>query len=206
MTKNILKLVCILLLAISCKENKTSKENTASQEPVKNTDLSIEDLSITITFKEGLLKGTHTFYPEKGNYASQINIGLTDDISNLNASKIVTNKGIQLHYITRQFIGETKIGTHNAKKGTNGCGNLNFIDLKNTKNYNKINGNFSGCTTTSITQVSKWKSGTVYDKRIVAGSFTDTVVFDITMDDDSKKTETTEVTVNFIAKDLRRKI
>lgn len=191
----------------SCKENSSNQTNVTatSIKSSTKTELSNEKPSITITFESGIFEGTYTFYPDKKDYGSQINIGLNDGISNLNTTKIIAKNGMQVHYITRPFIGESNIGSYKAKKYTDGCGHFNFIDLKNTKEYNRIDGDFSGCTETVIDQVGKWKSGTIYNKRLVSGHFTDTVVFDIEMDDGPKKSETTKVKVKFVANDLRRK-
>ena len=160
---------------------------------------------ITITFKEGNFKGTHTFYPEKGNYASQINLEFFNGSSNLNASKIVAKNGLQIHYINRHFLGEATVGSHKAKKHTSGCGSLNFIDLKNIKPYKRINGDFSGCTNTKITKVGAWKKGVVKRRRTVSGSFSDMVTFEYRMDDGTKKIIKTKVEVNFNVRESRRK-
>lgn len=160
---------------------------------------------LEITFKDGDFKGTHIFTPEKGNYASQINLEFFDGYSNLNASKLVAENGMQIHYINRTFLGEAAKGEFKAKMFTKGCGHLNFIDLKNNQPYQKINGDFTSCTTTKITKVSAWKKSYVKSKRNVSGSFTDTVSFEYRMDDGSKKIINTQVTVKFTAKESRRK-
>lgn len=159
---------------------------------------------LEITFYDGDFKGTHIFYPEKGNYMSQINLGYFEGVSKLNASKLVTDNGMQIHYINRHFKGEATLGKHNAKKYTSGCGSFNFIDLKNNQPYKKIDGDFSGCTSTTITKVNNWKKGIVKNKRTVSGNFTDTVTFKYRMDDGSKKTINTKVSVKFKAQESRR--
>ena len=159
---------------------------------------------IEITFKEGNFKGTHVFTPEKGNYLSQINLEFHKGVSNLNASKLVSDKGLQIHYINKTFLGEAKIGNLKAKKYTSGCGSLNFIDLKNNQPFKKVNGNFTECSTTKITKVGNWKKSYVKSKRDVSGSFTDKITFEYTMDDGTKKIKTTEVTINFMVKESRR--
>lgn len=159
---------------------------------------------IEITFKDGDFKGTHVFTPEKGNYLSQINLEFFDGYSNLNASKLVAENGLQIHYINRTFLGEAKRGTHKTKNFTKGCGSLNFIDLKNKQPYKKINGDFTSCTSTKITEVSSWKKSYVKSKRNVSGSFSDTVTFEYRMDDGSKKTTTAKVVVKFTARESRR--
>ena len=159
---------------------------------------------LEITFKEGDFKGTHVFTPEKGNYASQINLEFHEGVSNLNASKLVAKNGLQIHYINRHFLGEASKGSHKAKKHTSGCGSLNFIDLKNNQPYKKINGDFTGCTDTKITNVGSWKKSYVKSRRNVSGNFSDTVSLEYRMDDGSKKTMTTEVTVNFVVRESRR--
>ncbi len=163
-----------------------------------------KDFNLEITFNSGTFKGTYLFTPEKGNYASQINLEYFDGYENLNASKLVSDNGMQIHYINKTFLGEAHIGDHKAKSFTSGCGSLNFIDLDNTKSYKKVNGDFTGCQITNIKSVSEWKKGIVKKRRVVTGSFTDIVTFEIIMDDGSKKTETVEVTVNFKANESRR--
>ncbi len=160
---------------------------------------------ITITFSDGPLKGTHTFYPEKGNYASQANLELFKGVSNVNASKLMTDSGFQIHYINRHFLGEATIGVHKAKKHTSGCGSINFIDLNNSQSYKRIEGDFTGCTDTKITKVSDWKDGIVKKRRSVSGSFEDTVSLRIRMDDGSEKTIISNVKVEFTVNESRRK-
>jgi hypothetical protein len=161
--------------------------------------------SLEITFDKGPFKGTHVFTPEKGNYTSQINLEFHKGISNLNASKLVAKNGIQIHYINRHFLGEAKLGSQKAKKYTSGCGSLNFIDLQNKQPYKKIDGDFIGCTSTRITDVSQWKKGYVKSRRTVSGSFTDVLEMKFRMDDGTKKTLKTNVTVKFKVRESRRK-
>lgn len=160
---------------------------------------------ITITFESGPLQGTHTFYPEKGNYLSQANLEFFKGSSNVNASKLITEDGFQIHYINRHFMGEASKGTHNTKEFTSGCGSINFIDLNNTKSYKRIDGDFTGCTSTTITSVSDWKDGIVKKRRTVSGNFEDTVTLKIRMDDDTEKTIETKVKVEFRVNESRRK-
>ena len=160
---------------------------------------------ITITFSDGPLKGTHTFYPEKGNYASQANLELFKGASNVNASKLMTEDGFQVHYINRYFMGEAIAGTHNPKKSTSGCGSLNFIDLNNSKSYKRIDGDFTGCTQTTITKVSVWKDGIVKKRRTVSGHFEDTLRMKIRNDDGSEETIETTVKVEFTVNESRKK-
>ncbi|WP_430412765.1 hypothetical protein [Kordia sp.] len=160
---------------------------------------------ITITFSDGPLKGTHTFYPEKGNYASQANLELFEGASNMNASKLMTEDGFQIHYINRYFMNEATVGTHKAKQSTSGCGSINFIDLNNSKSYKRIDGDFTGCTVTNITKVTDWKDGIVKKRRTISGSFEDIAKLRIRMDDGSEKTITTNVKVVFTVNESRRK-
>ncbi len=159
---------------------------------------------LEITFNDGDFKGTHIFVPEKGNYTSQVNLEFHKGVSNINASKLVSKNGMQIHYFTRHFLGEPTKGTHNAKKHTSGCGSLNFIDLKSNQPYKKINGDFTNCTSTKITNVGSWKKSYVKNKRDVSGSFTDTVTFEYRMDDGTKKIIKTVVTVKFTVRESRR--
>lgn len=163
-----------------------------------------KDVFIEVTFSSGPFAGTHKFTPEKGNYLSQINLEFFDGYSNLNASKLIAENGIQIHYINRTFLGEASKGKHKAKNFTEGCGHFNFIDQKNEQSYKRIDGDFTGCLETSITEVTPWKDGIIKKRRVVSGQFTDTVQFEYTMDDGSEKTEIVEVTVNFMANESRR--
>jgi len=160
---------------------------------------------ITITFSDGPLKGTHTFYPEKGNYASQANLEVFEGATNVNASKLMTANGFQIHYINRYFMSEPTLGTHQPKKSTSGCGSLNFIDLQNNQSYKRIEGDFTGCTPTTITKVSAWKAGVVKKRRTVSGSFEDTLRMNIRNDDGSEQTIETTVKVTFSVNESRRK-
>lgn len=160
---------------------------------------------LEVTFNSGPFKGTYVFIPEKGNYASQINLEFHKGVSNLNASKLVDKSGIQIHYINRHFLGEAKLGNQKAKKYTSGCGSLNFIDLENKQPYRKIEGNFIGCTSTKITEIGDWKKGYVKSKRTISGIFTDILEMNFKMDDGTKKTLKTKVTVKFKVKESRRK-
>ena len=162
-----------------------------------------KDVYIEVTFNSGIFKGTHKFTPEKGNYMSQVNIKFFEGESNLNASKLVAENGLQIHYISRTFLGEATKGNHKTKTSTTGCGSLNFIDLKGTKSYNRADGVFKNCENVDIQSVTDWKKGTVKRRRIVQGSFTDTIEFGFTMDDGTKKTETVEVSIKFIANESR---
>lgn len=159
---------------------------------------------IKITFDDGPLKGTHVFTPEKGNYLSQINLELFEGVSKLNASKLTSNDGFQIHYISRPFQGEARIGDHPAKEYTEGCGKLNFIDLKNNQSYKRINGDFKGCTPTNINGVGSWKKTVYKSKRSISGRFSDTIELEIIMDDGSKKVVKTKVSVEFSARESRR--
>lgn len=163
-----------------------------------------KDVYVEITFHSGTFKGLYKFTPEVGNYTSQINLEYFDDYSNINASKLVSDNGMQIHFINKTFLGEANKGKHNAKSFTSGCGSLNFIDLNNTKSYKKVNGDFTGCQSTTIESVTPWKNGIVKKRRLVTGSFNEVVTFEFIMDDGSKKTETTEVTVTFKANESRR--
>ncbi len=163
-----------------------------------------KDVFIEVTFKSGEFAGTYMFKPEKGNYLSQINLEYFDRYSNLNASKLVAENGLQIHYINRTFMGEASEGQHDAKRFTEGCGHLNFIDLNNTKPYKKADSDFIECGKTTITSVTPWKDGIVKKRRVVSGNFSDTVEFEFTMDDGSKKTETVDVIINFKANESRR--
>jgi hypothetical protein len=160
---------------------------------------------IKITFNSGPLQGTHTFYPEKGNYTSQANVQFFEGSSNINASKLMTEDGFQIHYINRQFMGEANVGTHDTKKFTSGCGSLNFIDLNNNQSYKKIDGDFSGCSPTTITKVTAWKDGIVKKRRTVSGHFEDTLHMKIRNDDGSEETIETTVKVEFTVNESRRK-
>lgn len=159
---------------------------------------------IKITFKDGFFKGTHLFTPPKGDYLSQINMETFKDVSSLKANKLVAENGIQIHTISRGFLGDVQLGTYTTKKYTAGCGHLNFIDLKNNQPYKRIDGDFTKCTPTKITNLSPWKKGIVKSRRKVTGTFTDTITFVITNDDGSKTTTTAEVTVEFVANQSKR--
>ncbi|NVK53182.1 MAG: hypothetical protein HWD85_09625 [Flavobacteriaceae bacterium] len=160
---------------------------------------------LEITFNDGPFKGTHIFTPEKGNYLSQINLEFHKGVSNINASKLVAKNGLQIHYINRHFLGEAKVGILNAKKYTSGCGSLNFIDLENKQPYKKIDGDFIGCTPIKITKVGQWEKSIVKSRRTVSGSFTDVLEMKFRMDDGTKKTLKTTVTVKFKVRESRRK-
>ncbi|BAO75256.1 hypothetical protein [Winogradskyella sp. PG-2] len=162
-----------------------------------------KDVYIEVTFKSGIFAGTHKFTPEKGNCMSQVNIKYFEGESNLNASKLVADNDFQIHYISRTFSGEATKGKHNAKSSTTGCGSLNFIDLKNDKPYKRVDGDFTGCNEMIIKEVTNWKQGIVKKRRVITGSFTDTVEFEFTLDDGSKKKETAEVTIKFKANESR---
>lgn len=162
-----------------------------------------KDVYIEITFNSGTFKGTHKFTPEKGNYMSQVNIKFFEGESNLNASKLVAENGLQIHYISRTFLGEATKGNHKAKTSTTGCGSLNFIDQKETKPYNRVDGIFKNCENVDIQSVTDWKKGIVKQRRIIEGNFTDTVKFEFPMDDGTKKTETAEVSIKFMANESR---
>ncbi len=163
-----------------------------------------KDVYVEITFNSGTFKGTHKFTPEKGNYLSQINIEYFDGYSNLNASKLVAENGLQIHHFNRTFLGEANKGKHAAKQFTKGCGHLNFIDLQNTQSYKKVNSDFTGCNETTIDQVTEWKQGIVKKRRVVTGSFSDTVEFEFVMDDGSTTKETVEVSIEFKSNESRR--
>ncbi|WP_156168490.1 hypothetical protein [Kordia zhangzhouensis] len=160
---------------------------------------------ITVTFSDGPLKGTHTFYPEKGNYMSQANLEVFEGASNVNASKLTSENGLQIHYINRHFQGEPTTGSHTPKKSTSGCGSFNFIDLNNSQTYQRIDGDFTGCTQTTITHVTPWKEGVVKKRRIISGQFEDTLTLKIRMDDGSEQTIQTNVTVIFSVNESRMK-
>ena len=157
---------------------------------------------IKITFDKGPLKGTHVFTPEKGNYASQINLSFSDNISNINASKLVSESGFQIHYINRLFEGEPSFGN---KEGTSECGTLNFIDLQNNQSYRRIDGKYLGCTKTKITKVSTWEKGIYYSKRDVSGNFVARLSMEIVKDDQSKQEIETSISVEFTVKESKRK-
>lgn len=199
--KTLLYLISAILLTACPKEKSTAVTmNTTTVKTGKTTSNSKKSKPyIKITFNDGLFKGTHTFMPPKGDYLSQINVEFYNGVTSLGSSKIITENGIQIHNISRGFLGEAKVGSHTTKKYTAGCGHLNFIDLKNNQSYKRIDGDFTGCTETEITKVTPWEKGTVKFRRQVAGKFSDTVTFEVTKDDDTKETFTTKVTVEFLA-------
>ncbi|MFD2565891.1 hypothetical protein [Pseudotenacibaculum haliotis] len=160
---------------------------------------------IKITFDQGPLKGTHVFTPEKGNYLSQINLELFEGVSKLNASKLTTESGFQVHYISRPYQGDSKVGEHKAKEYTRGCGSLNFIDLKNNQSYKRIDGDFSGCTNTKISSVGGWKKSVYKSRRNVSGSFSDVLTMKIRMDDGTEKIVKSNIEVEFQVQESRRK-
>lgn len=154
---------------------------------------------IEITIKDGLFKGTHLFVPPKGDYTSQINIKTFNGVSTLSANKLIADNGTQIHNISRGFLGDVKVGTHKTKKYTAGCGHLNFIDLQNKQPYKRVNGYFTGCSSTKITNLTSWKKGVVKSRRKVTGTFADAITFIITKDNGSKETINTEATITFVA-------
>ncbi|WP_452598072.1 hypothetical protein [Pontimicrobium sp. MEBiC01747] len=164
-----------------------------------------QNVYLKITFNEGPLKGTHVFTPEKGNYTSQINLGFNKGISNINASKLVSESGIQIHYINKYFLGEATKGKHQAKTDTSGCGSLNFIDLQNNQSFHKIDGDFIDCSETTIKEVSAWETAIVKKRRTVSGSFSDKLEMKIRQDDGLETTINTTVNVVFKAIESRRK-
>lgn len=187
---------CVIISNIVGIFNKSESEN---QKVIQSKDVYVE-----ITFNSGTFKGNYVFTPEKGNYLSQINIEFFDGYSNLNASKLVAENGLQIHHFNRTFSGEATKGNHEAKMFTKGCGSLNFIDLQNAKPYKRVNGDFIGCGKTTIASVTDWKTGIVKKRRVITGSFTDTITFEFKMNDGTEKTETAEVTVKFKANESRR--
>ncbi|TXE12749.1 hypothetical protein FUA26_02830 [Seonamhaeicola algicola] len=164
-----------------------------------------KNVYVEITFNKGSFMGTHLFKPEKGNYLSQINVEFFDGYSNINASKLVTENGLQIHHFNRTLLGNTDKGSHDAKMFTKGCGHLNFIDVKNNMPYKRVDSDFVGCNKTLIKETTPWKDGVVKKRRLVSGSFQDTVQFEFTMDDGSKKQETVDVVIKFKANQSIRK-
>ncbi|CAL2088985.1 hypothetical protein [Tenacibaculum sp. 190524A05c] len=198
--KTIIYLFSLILLS-SCPKDKAPESIAKTSSKTGNAidNIAKKKPYIKITFEGGPFQGTHIFTPAKGDYLSQINVGYHDGVSTLNSSKIVSENGIQIHTISRGFMGDASVGNQTTKKYTEGCGHLNFIDLKNNQAYKRIDGNFTGCSTTQITQVTPWKKGTVKFRRKVAGKFSDNISFEITNDDGSQEIIQTKVRVEFLA-------
>jgi hypothetical protein len=198
--KTLIYLAAFILLSTCSKEETPKTAQNTKQNTEHTTSINSKTKPyIKLTFKDGILKGTHYFSPPKGNYLSQVNIGFHENVSTLNSSKIITANGLQIHTISRAFEGEVAQKKHMAKRYTEGCGNLNFIDLENKQPFKRIDGVFTGCSTTEIVNISPWKKGVVKYRRKIFGKFTDTVQLVITKKDASKETITTVVEGEFLA-------
>lgn len=160
---------------------------------------------LTVTFDKGPHKGTHTFFIEKGNYASKLTLNYFEGVSTVSGTKLISENGLRLLHFSRTFIGEASVKDHQTKQFTSGCGSLNFLDTQQTEVYQRIDGDFTACSTTDITKIDAWKKRVYKSKRTVFGAFTEQLKMVVKKDDGSREIITTPVTVQFTVQESRRK-
>lgn len=160
---------------------------------------------LTVTFDKGPHRGTHTFFKEKGNYASQLTLNYFDGASTVSGTRLISDKGIRLLHFSRTFIGEASAQNLQTKQFTSGCGSLNFLDTEQTETYQRIDGDFMSCSKTQIIKVGAWKKRVYKKKRTVSGKFTEVLKMIIKKDNGTKQTITTPVAITFTIQESRSK-
>lgn len=202
-------LTVLSALILSCSGESTNETDNAIASEItttsSNAPTSDEDTQIEITFSSGTMKGTHVFKPDASNPMSQINVGYDDDISNLNASALVSEDGKHRLAIGRPFMGEATVGTHNAKEYTDNCGFFKLRALEGNTSYFIIRGNYQDCSKTEVTATGEWEEDMVYNRRGVVAKFSEMIELEISSEDGSTSVEVTEIQVIIKARESRLK-
>lgn len=209
-----MKKLLMLMLAVqllSCSGNEAKNEVEVTQEPaaaepgLEDVPTSDKETSVELTFESGMLKGTHLFVPDNENRMSQVNVGFSDGVSNLNATGLISMDGKYRLLINRPFMGEASAGDHAAKKYTNDCGVFIITPLGSESEFTRIDGSYQNCTKTKVTGVGEWSEGTVYNRRGVTATYSDLIQMEITLTNGTPKSEQTTITVSFKARESRIK-
>lgn len=198
----------VVLLSCSGESSETTdvanstESGTSSSSNVPKSD---KETEIEITFSSGVLQGTHLFKPDETNPMSQINVGFSDNVSNLNASGLVSSNGKYTLVLTRPFHGEASKGNHKAKEYTNECGLFIITPTDESSAIDRINGYYEACTETTIPASGEWEEGSIYNRRGVVANYSDNARLEIQYKDAPEKIEKSEVTVTIKARESRLK-
>lgn len=207
--KTIVALLFSAALFMSCSEENTnsSTENNGSEQTANaTTPSSDKETEVEITFASGMLKGTHRFKTDRSNAMSQINVGFSDNVSNLSASGLISEDGEFRLVLTRPFQGEAAVGTYPAKEYTSDCGIFIITPVETEKHgFTKIYGSYENCTKTDITASGPWEEGSIYNRRGVVAHFSDKSRLEIQYDEAPEKVETSDITVTIKARESRLK-
>ncbi|MDG1331175.1 MAG: hypothetical protein P8P74_02520 [Crocinitomicaceae bacterium] len=182
--------------------NSNPDTETNAQSDVPQSD---DDTQVEITFSAGIMQGTHVFKPDDSNPMSQINVGYSDDVTNLNASGLISADGKHRLLINRPFMGEAEVGAQKAKKYTNDCGVFIITSLDESSSYDRIDGSYTNCSSTNVTAVGAWKESSVYNRRGVVAEYSDQAALEIRKKNGSEEAETIDVDVVFKARESRIK-
>lgn len=200
-------LIMAIALCVSCSTETTTDISNPNTEVAPSFDVpsSQNDTEIIIEFSSGTLKGIHVFKPEKSNPMSQINVGFSDNISNLNASGLISEDGKHRLAFGRPFSGEAAVGSQKANKNSDGCGFFIINPLDEQVGYQRIDGSYKNCSNTRITAVGDWEETTVYNRRGVVAQFKDNAEIEVRLEDGSTATEFVDIDVTIKARESRLK-
>jgi len=209
--KNILyyTLTISFLLFISCKNNTKTGPAGSTFTDAENV-LDYDNPSIVVSIAKGPLKGTYNFKKSKSN-SFNLNYfdNTTKNVNQRNSSQLILlgliakDSLFTLNSITKTFKGKISKGTHEARMAKNSsgdqfCSRLEIVDVANKHSWSRIYGKNISCNATIIHDLSEWKEGSIFNKRAVHGSFTDTFELEIKKDDNSpSETIITDITVTF---------
>ncbi|MFT6408106.1 MAG: hypothetical protein ACJAQ6_001522 [Arenicella sp.] len=176
-------------------------------------DAQIESVSsyiptLFISFKDGPNAGRHPYVVD-GNPGSKVQLEYNPDtnVTLLDLRGLVAVEGdLRIDELTRFNSGELVLGANRAStwrsesaNNNKQCGVLNLRDHENTQIYKNGFGRYSQCGTTTIDLVTDWRNSedSVTKVRVIKGSFSDRVRFQVSMDSQAFKRFETEVTVEF---------
>lgn len=201
--KLIITIIASIML-VGCPKDKSPNETVTS---TSSKAINTKGYQLHVTFEDGPLRGKkHVFTKKSGNYTAQLYLDSKDGVTRLFAQGLGTEDGLSINGFVRYFEGAVKKGSHKSikSKGKTHCGNLGFSDLnQKTSAYHRIYGEFTGCNDIKISSIaSEWKEENLHKKRRVSGSFTDTLKMDIRFDDNSEKTISSKVTVEFYGNEI----
>ncbi|MCK5895806.1 MAG: hypothetical protein KAG20_03310 [Cocleimonas sp.] len=181
MKKNIIATAALLSLTLTgC-----GGTDNATASPKK---IGYNDLFLTISISDGMLKGTHTFSKIKDSFMSFVSMEYSDatnkspqhrDIGKFNSNNLISEDGkLTLMFLNKRFKGNITKGTHEGawlteKDGSQKCGDFMIADTGKQYDFERMYSNNLSCNTVTLSGFSEYKEGTIYNRRTVAGSFND---------------------------------
>lgn len=212
--KKILTATMLSLILISC----GNADNTTEASPKK---VSSNDLFLTVSISDGLLKGTHKFFKQKSPAISFVSMGYSDatakhphqrDTGKFDSLNLLSEDGgLTLMFLDKRFKGNITKGKHEGvwspkKSGSKKCGTFMIANTGKKYNFERMHSKNISCNEINLLDFSDWDEGTIYNRRAVSGDFTDHYELEFN-DSDGKLVEkvSTDVSVSFNARQQKLK-